>query len=291
MIDRRDMMLGVLLLAIVGGLFLVALVLAASLSSGAGPHGKSVGVIEITGTILSSEPVATQIERCIKDDNIPVILVRIDSPGGGVTVSQEIYEMLLDAKESGKPLIASMGTVAASGGYYIASACDTIMAMPSTITGSIGVIMTFVQMKELLEKVGIEFPVVKSGIYKDMGSFTRDLTEEERDLLQGLIMDTYDQFVEVVAAGRGMDEEYVRQYADGRVFTGRQAVGLGFVDTLGTERDAIRLAGQIAGLGDEPPVYRQSGGTLWQLLAETKMKAAASLTDLRVPGMMYLWSE
>ena len=291
MIDRRDMMLGVTLLAVVVGLFIVALLLASSLSSGGGPMGKSVAVIEITGTILSPEPAVSQIERCIDNDDIPVIVVRIDSPGGGVAASQEVYEALREARENGKVLVASMGAVAASGGYYIAAACDTIMALPSTITGSIGVIMTLLQARELLDKIGVDFPVLKSGEYKDMGSFSREMTDEEKSLLQDVIMDTYDQFVETVAEGRGMDEDYVRSYADGRIFTGRQALGLGFIDTLGTERDAIRLAGELAGLGDNPPVYRQSGGTLWQLLAETKMKAAASLSNMLVPSMMFIWSE
>ena len=192
-----------------------------------------------------------------EQSSVKALLLRINSPGGGVAPSQEIYEAVRSFRESGKPVVASLGAVAASGGYYIACAADTIMANPGTVTGSIGVIFEFPYIADLLKKIGVDMEVIKSGKFKDAGSPSRKITAEERALFQGVINDTWDQFVGAVADGRGMDEKDVRAIADGRIFTGRQALDAGLVDTLGTFEDAKMLAKVMAGLPADAEVFEQ----------------------------------
>ena len=183
--------------------------------------GKKIAVIEVHGVIANPTDFIRQIKRYAKDGSIPVIVLDIDSPGGGVAASQEMYEEIGKAKEKGKKIVASMRSVAASGGYYIACAADTIVANPGTITGSIGVIFEFPVVEGLLKKVGVRFEVVKSGQLKDVGSMWRDMTPQERKMVQDLINDTYDQFVDVIVKERGMPRREILRLADGRVFTGR----------------------------------------------------------------------
>ena len=218
--------------------------------------GSKIGLVEVTGSIVSSSPVVDEIVRFGKDDAIKAILVRIESPGGAVAPAQEIYEALREVRLEGKPVVASMGSVAASGGYYVACGADSIVANPGTLTGSIGVIMNFPNTEELFRKIGIDVQVVKTGEFKDMGSMTRALTPAERQLVGDLIGDVYDQFVTVVATERGLDIEAVKKIADGRVLTGRQAYDLGLVDRLGSYRDAVMLAGELAGIKGEPAVVK-----------------------------------
>jgi protease-4 len=194
----------------------------------------------------------------------------VESPGGAVTPSQEIYRELLRLRDK-KPLIASLGEVAASGGYYVASACSMIVANPGTITGSIGVIMgTMYNVQGLLEKLGIKGTVIKAGTYKDIGSSLRDMSPEERQILKSMLDDVHKQFIAAVAAGRKMDEAAVRELADGRVYSGEQAQRLGLVDQIGNFQDAISLAGEKAGIIGEPRLIRaQSRKRSWwqQLLS------------------------
>ncbi|MHB9031133.1 MAG: signal peptide peptidase SppA [Candidatus Latescibacterota bacterium] len=288
MINRNDMVLG---LIAAGALLTVALFSLISMR-GTGGEGvrvtrKSIAVIEITGLITSAEPVVEDLERYIRNDRIPAVVIRLDTPGGAVAPSQEIYSAVLKARQKGKIIIASMGTVAASGGYYIAAACDTVMANPGTITGSIGVIADFAQISELLNKIGVDVTVIKSGKFKDTGSMTREMTEEEKELIQGVLMDTYDQFVEAVAHGRGMDLEKVLTYADGRVFTGRQAKELGFVDMLGTYRDAINMAGRMTGIGENPPVVKEDKDRFWDMVLRGSTNILARVLDLSIPRVSY----
>lgn len=290
MMHRRDLVLGMILLAVISGMILLSLM--TLMSSGMGGlrvTGDCVGIIEITGTIVSPMATVQRIERCIDNDNVLAIVIRLNTPGGGISATQEIFDTVLKARFAGKPVIASMGSVAASGGYYIAAACDTIVATPGTITGSIGVIANFMEMSTLLDKIGIRFNVRKSGDYKDMGSIAREMTEEEKALIDGVIMDSYEQFVEAVSEGRSLDPEYVREYADGRIFTGRQAQKLGFVDYLGTYQDAINLAGDMAGLGAEPPVLEDRSGSVWDILLEGVTSAVAKGIEQSVPRIAYLW--
>ncbi len=194
--------------------------------------GKKIAAIELLGPIYDSRKIVGQFKHFGEQKSIKAIVFRIDSPGGGVAASQEIYEAVKRVRDSGKPIVASMGSVAASGGYYVACGADTIMANPGTTTGSIGVIAEFPNIRELLGKIGIQYEVVKSGRYKDIGSPFHDMTQEEKVRLQSWVDDAYEQFVTVVSEERGLSKKAVLRLADGRVFTGQQALKLGLVDLM-----------------------------------------------------------
>ena len=196
-------------------------------------YGKYVGIVEVNGAIVSPDEAVNLIKKYRDNSAIKAIVLRVQSPGGGVAASQEIYQAVRNARTS-KPVVCSMGEVAASGGYYIACACDTIVANPGTLTGSIGVIMEFMVAEELIKKAGLKFEVLKAGQNKDLGSPFRQMTPEERTLLQGMIDDVHSQFIEAVAEGRQLSPDSVRMFADGRVFSGRQALALRLVDKMGT---------------------------------------------------------
>lgn len=212
-----------------------------------------VGVVEVEGAIVDSRKIIEQLHSFHENGSVKAIVLRIDSPGGGVGPSQEIHDEVkrIDAD---KPIVVSMGSVAASGGYYIAAPAREIFANPGTLTGSIGVIMEFANFQELLEKIGLHSEVVKSGKHKDIGSPVRPMTEEDRALLQALIDDVHSQFVDSVATGRHLDVQTVRRLADGRIFTGRQARELGLVDELGSLEAAVRRAGELGGIDGKPKV-------------------------------------
>ncbi len=213
-----------------------------------------VGVLLINGTIDDSGPVLGELKRFKEAPWIKAMVVRIDSPGGAVAPTQEIYQEIRKAKGK-KPVIASMGSMATSGGYYIASACDKIVASPGTLTGSIGVIMQLGNFEELMKKVGIQGYNVKSGANKDIGSPFQPLSAEGRTILQGLVDNVHGQFVSAVARARDMDEAVVRKLADGRVYSGAQAKELGLLDQFGTLEDAIDLAAKEAGVESGPAIY------------------------------------
>ncbi|MCC6763566.1 MAG: signal peptide peptidase SppA [Deltaproteobacteria bacterium] len=215
--------------------------------------GSKVGVVEVKGVISESDDVVDALKRFEKSPAIKAIVVRIESPGGGVAPSQEIYDAIRKVRES-KPVVASMGGVAASGGYYIASACDTIVANPGTLTGSIGVIMELGNVEGLLQKLGVQPEIIKAGAYKDMGSLVRPMTDGERGLFQEMLDSVHTQFITAVAAGRGMNKDQVRALADGRIFSGEQAKVAGLVDELGGFEDALELAASKGGIEGEPRV-------------------------------------
>ena len=220
--------------------------------------GEKIALIRIEGVILDSNDVVEELRRYRKDDSVKAILLRIDSPGGGVVPSQEIYDEVKQIRQEGKKkVVTSMGTVAASGGYYIASASDKIIANPGTLTGSIGVIMEFANVEGLLQKIGVESVVIKSGKNKDLGSPFRKMKEEERVLLQGVIDDVHGQFIEAVAESRSLEVESVRALADGRIFTGRQAKKIGLVDELGSFQDAVQKTAELAGIQGEPRMVEE----------------------------------
>ena len=235
--------------------------------SGAGLWSEAVGVIEVRGVITDADKIVDSIRRFAKADHVRAVVLRVESPGGGVTPSQEIYRELTRLREK-KPVIASLGGVAASGGYYIASACSTIVANPGTITGSIGVIMETVNVQGLLEKLGVKGVVIKAGTYKDLGSPLRDMSPEERRILGTMLDDVHRQFIAAVATGRHMDEAKIQPLADGRVYSGEQALRLGLVDQLGNFQDAITLAAEKGGIAGEPQVIRaqQQKRAWWQRL-------------------------
>jgi protease-4 len=217
--------------------------------------GERVGVIEIEGAIADARDTIEQIRQFRADDDIKAIVVRIDSPGGAVGPSQEIYREIRKTIDT-KSVIASMGAVAASGGYYVACATNGIVANPGTITGSIGVIMGYTNFRELLDKIGMVPVVIKSGPYKDTGSPTRDMREDERQILQSITNGIHGQFVSAIAEGREMTRDEVEAVADGRIFTGENAQMRGLVDRLGNFEDALQWAGELGGIeGDVIAVY------------------------------------
>jgi len=225
-----------------------------------------IAVVEIRGVITQSSGVIEEIRQHQEDDAVRAIILRIDSPGGGVGPSQEIYQEVLKARKK-KKVVTSMGSVAASGGYYIACASDLILANPGTITGSIGVVMQFSNFEELMKKIGVKGVVVKSGEYKDTGSPFRQMTPEEKKLLQGVIDNVQQQFVQAVAEGRKLEKRKVMEIADGRIITGEQAKQLGLVDQLGNLQDAIETVSKMVGIEGKPQVvYPKKKYSIWDLL-------------------------
>ena len=214
-----------------------------------------VALIRVEGVILDAQATISELKHYSENPLVKAIVLRIDSPGGGVVPSQEIHDAVKRVKnKSNKAVIASMGTVAASGGYYIAAATDRIIANPGTLTGSIGVIMEMANFEGLMKKVGVEGVVIKSGRFKDVGSPIRKMSEEERKLLQSVMDDVHHQFIQAVADGRSLDVAEVEPLADGRIYTGRQAKEARLVDELGDLDDAIHIAADIAGMEGEPKV-------------------------------------
>lgn len=217
--------------------------------------GEKVGVVEINGAIIDSRAVIEQLKKFREHDVIKAIVIRINSPGGAVAPSQEIYKEVMRTREF-KRVIASMGTVAASGGYYIAAGADGIVANPGTITGSIGAIMGYTNFEELLRKLGLLPVVIKSGPYKDVGSPARTMTKEEKGLLQEVVSKIHQQFIHAIAEGRKLEAAQVELIADGRIFSGEQAKELGLVDRMGNLEDALRWAGELGGIqGEVIPIY------------------------------------
>lgn len=217
------------------------------------PLGEKVALVRIAGVILDSTDVIEELKKYSKDNSIKAIVIRVDSPGGGVAPSQEIYKEILKIKEK-KKIVVSMGSVAASGGYYISSPADKIVANAGTLTGSIGVIMEIPNVAGLMEKIGVKTQVIKSGKHKDIASVFKSLSPEEKLILQTVLDDVHDQFIQAVSDARGMKFEDIKELADGRIFTGRMAKKLGLVDELGNLQDAIMLAGKLTGIKGEPDV-------------------------------------
>jgi len=209
--------------------------------------GEKVGVIEINGIIADSKNILNHLKRFREDNAIKAIVVRVDSPGGAVGPSQEIFREIRKTSAT-KKVVASMGTIATSGGYYIAAGANGIIANPGTITGSIGVIMGFTNYEELLHKIGLVPIVVKSGEYKDLGSPVREMKPEEKIILQEFAKKIHRQFIKDIVDGRKMDMEKVESLADGRIFTGQESKKFGLVDRLGNLEDAIEWAGRLGGI-------------------------------------------
>lgn len=218
--------------------------------------GNRVALVEVEGLIVDAQQVVRQLEEHLEDPSIRAVVVRVESPGGVVGPSQEIHDAIARVREKGKPVVVSMGAIAASGGYYLAVAADHIVANPGTLTGSIGVLIQLAEIEGLLKKVGVHFEVIKAGRHKDVGNFARPMTPEERAILQGLLDDMYDQFVTAVAKGRRLERATVLELADGRVYSGRRAKELGLVDSLGGLEDAVRTAGTLAGITGKPRLVR-----------------------------------
>jgi len=240
-------------------------------------------VVSINGPIYDSLKISEQLEEFANDGSIIAVVLRVDSPGGSVAASQEIYDAVVELRKS-KKVVASMGSIAASGGLLVACAADKIIANPGTITGSISAIMQFANFEELLKKIGLKSSVVKSGKYKDIGSPLRDMTPEERKIIQELVDDIYSQFIDVVVKDRKLSREKVLEIADGRVFSGRRAKEYGLIDDLGDMNYAAKLATQLAGKdGKYELVYpRKKRESVFDYLLES---AANRLRDCLKEGM------
>ena len=241
--------------------------------------GDKVAVVELKETIVSSEDVVRQFKKYEDNHSVKAIVFRVESPGGGVAASQEIFEEVKKIRNAGKPIVVSMGSVAASGGYYVSCPATKIFANPGTLTGSIGVIIEFMHFKELMNKIGVDETTIKTGKFKDIGSPYRKTTEEEKAYFQFVIGDVYNQFVDAVATERKLDRAHVVQYADGRVFTGRQALEYGFVDTLGTFEDAVKYAAKLGKITGKPSVVKE--GKKKSLIDRIVGDATSEVTKIR----------
>ncbi len=252
---------------------------------------EKIAIVEIKGVILDPQPVIEKLVKFRKNEKVKAIVLRIDSPGGGVGPSQEIYGEIKKVRRE-KKVLASMGSVAASGGYYVACAADKIIANPGSITGSIGVIVESLNVEELMQKLGLQAMVIKSGRHKDIGSPTRKMTEEERKLLQEVLDNVHEQFIQAVAEGRKLPVEQVRKLADGRIFSGDQAKSLGLVDELGNLEDTLAVAKKLAGIkGEAEIIYPEKKRlSLFELLFQgTTEKIIATLAE-HSPQLYFLFS-
>ncbi|OPX84384.1 MAG: putative signal peptide peptidase SppA [Pelotomaculum sp. PtaB.Bin104] len=275
---RKKLIAGIILAF---ALFSVVVVFA--LRTGGGPAATpgsefgEIGVIYVEGVIasrggnsgmiggsVSAEEIAATLRKTAANPQIKALVIRLNSPGGTPAAAQEISMEIERLRQSGKKVVASMGDTATSGAYWVAAGADQIVANPGTLTGSIGVIMQTTNLQELYDKLGINTETFKSGSHKDMGSASRPVTPEERAIFQSMIDDIYGQFIDVVANGRHKDPAEIRSLADGRVFTGRQALELGLVDRLGDFHDAVLLAGELAGIPGEPVVTEIGPKNIWR---------------------------
>ncbi len=251
---------------------------------------EKVALVKVEGPIVDAKSIVDEIKGYVKDSSVKAIVLRVDSPGGGVVPSQEIYEEVKKAKAA-KKVVVSMGSVAASGGYYISAPVDRIIANPGTITGSIGVIMVVPNLKGLLDKVGIKTEVVKSGKNKDLASIFRGIGPEEREIIQGVMDDVHEQFIAAVAEGRKMPLDKTRAISDGRIFSGRQAVGVGLVDEVGDLDYAEKAAAKLAGIEGEPEIVSKTEKGALSRLIEGKMpeEISRALPDISLKYMYYMY--
>jgi protease-4 len=279
---RHPFLVGLISLFGIFVVFIFALWFLNRLGFGTGlPIGKDkIVVVEIEGVLTKSRPTIEKLLQYKKDESIKAIVLRINSPGGGVSPAQEIYQELTKLRDT-KYIIASMESVAASGGYYIACAAHKIVANPGTITGSIGVIIEFANMEELLDKIGLKSVVIKSGKYKDIMSPTRQISKEEQELLQAVIDSVHNQFISAVAQGRGIPKEKVVAIADGRIFSGEQAKEIGLVDELGNLQDAIKTATQMSGIEGEPHIIypKEKRPSIWEILLGESLSTLSDFVD------------
>lgn|SRR5690554_355598 len=284
------------LVAIFGALFFGLMVFIAVLVTAFSPEGfsgpgESIGVVEIEGAIMDAKSTLEDIRRFQEDDNVKAVVVRVNSPGGAVAPSQEIYEAVKDLKEV-KPVAISMGATAASGGYYIACGADTIFANNGTLTGSIGVITQFFNVEGIVNRLDLEVNTIKSGEFKDSGSPFREFLPQDEAVFAEMVNDIHSQFVEDVAECRGLDEAEVRRLADGRVYTGRQAKANKLVDEIGTLQDTIDYLAAEAGLEDPPVVYppEERMGFVQELLSASLRSTAEEVRAQTAPRVQLLYT-
>ena len=254
---------------------------------------EGLGVIDVKGVILESEEILANLVAFREEPKIKGIVLRIDSPGGAVGASQEIYDEVRRTRAI-KPVVVSMGSVAASGGLYVSLGAGKIVANPGTLTGSMGVILKFANLEGLFDKIGYKNEVVKSGRLKDIGSPSRPMTEEERQMLQGMIDNVQEQFVQAVSESRSLPAAEVRKIADGRIFSGQQAKEYGLVDQLGNFSDAVMLAAELSGIkSDKMPelIYpREDDFSFLRLMTGKNSESLLQQTGLSGPLLAYEWT-
>lgn len=288
---------GKIFLLFLGGVILfmvVSSVLGSFLSDGLLESDNQIAIVEIQGMISRSRETVQQLRRYQHNPKVKGIILRIDSPGGAVGPSQEIYNAVARIREEdGKMIYASLGSVAASGGYYIASAADKIFANPGTLTGSIGVIMAFSNIQGLIKKIGVRPEVIKSGAFKDVGSPVRPISGKERQLLQNLVDDVHQQFVDDVAKGRNLPTQDVERLADGRVYTGRQAFELKMIDHLGGLQAAIDLLATQAGIPGSPKIIQEEEKVPfldWLVQSSIQKSLTEAISPQTHPSLQFLWT-
>jgi len=282
---RKRVLVGLGVIAALLLVFFTVLLLMGQTTSKKRPFsfGDKIAIVEIKGVITQSTEIIDEIRQYRDDEKVKAIILRIDSPGGGVGPSQEIHREIVKLKKK-KKVLTSMGSVAASGGYYIACASDLIVANPGTITGSIGVVMEFTNLEELLKKIGIKGVVLKGGEHKDIGSPFREMTPVEKRIMQEVIDNVHQQFIKAVAEGRKMAESKVIPIADGRIFTGEQAKQFGLVDEMGNLEDTVDIAAKMVKIDGRPIIiYPKKKFTLWELLV--KEMASTLLETLHEKGV------
>jgi protease-4 len=286
MMKKHPLRVGLALFLGLALVFFLAVLFSTSIQSGSLFSETGIALVKIEGVIADSREVVEELKKYRDDPSIKAILLRIDSPGGGVVPSQEIYgEVKKIRKDGRKKVVTSMGNVAASGGYYIASASDRIMANPGTLTGSIGVIMELANVEGLLKKIGVETLTIKSGRHKDIGSPFRAMQPEEREFLEKLLKDVHEQFIQAVSEGRGLPREKVREVADGRIFSGRQAKEMNLVDDLGSLQDAIHLTAGLVGIEGEPRVVETRKRASWLDFLRSQWTGRWAGVEVSPPGI------
>ncbi|MFH1874951.1 MAG: signal peptide peptidase SppA [Pseudomonadota bacterium] len=257
--------------------------------------GGQIGLVKIDGGIYDPEETVRELDKYRHDSDIKAVVVRIESPGGTVAGSQEIYNALLRLGDK-KPVVASMGTLAASGGYYVACGADKILANPGSITGSIGVRFDHLDVSKLMQWAKLDHQVLKSGKYKDIASPERALTPEERSILEQLLKNIHEQFKLAVATSRNFDEQQIEKVADGRIFSGEEALALGLVDKLGDQYDAEMLAAELAGIKGEPDVvekYKKQEGWMqrfFEASAEQMRGLVLQISQQMQEPLLLYWS-
>ena len=255
------------------------------------PSGE-IALVRIQGTLMDSQNIVRQLSNYRHNPNVRGIVLRIDSPGGAVAPAQEIYNEIMKLKADHKTVYASMGTVAASGGYYIACAANYVLANPGTLTGSIAAVMAFSNIEELTDKIGVKPIIIKSGKYKDVGSPLRGMKPEERKLLQSVVDDVHQQFVQAVAKGRGLSVSEVKEIADGRIMTGQQALKLKLIDEIGGLEKTLELLAKKIGVEGRPKVIEEKEKTPffdWLLQSSLPSRLAATLMPASIPRLQYVW--
>ena len=255
------------------------------------PSGE-IALVRIQGMLMDSQNIVRQLSNYRHNPNVRGIVLRIDSPGGAVAPAQEIYNEIMKLKADHKTVYASMGTVGASGGYYIACAANYVLANPGTLTGSIAAVMAFSNFEELTDKIGVKPIIIKSGKYKDVGSPLRGMKPEERKLLQSVVDDVHQQFVQAVAKGRGLPVSEVNEIADGRIMTGQQALTLKLVDEMGGLEKTIELLAKKIGVEGRPKVIEEKEKTPffdWLLQSSLPSRLAATLMPASIPRLQYVW--